>query len=119
MANLRDLTIMEAMKAILPGYPVINTRLGQIGGMISIQDSYALAEAGYPAVLIFADDQRHNIQSLSTYEGYVKVCVEYYDRWDRQPATIDAIRATINVDLQQMMTNLQHNSSLVVGTTTH
>ena len=119
MATPIDYTVMQAIKTILPGYPAINTHLGQIGGTISIQNSYVLAQAVYPAVLLFADDQRHNIQSTSTYDGYVKICIEYYDRWDRQPATIDAIRANINADLQQMMTNLQHNSSLVVGTTTH
>lgn len=120
MANPNtDLVIMEAIKIILPGYPTPNTRLAQVGGIVSIQSTYPLAQGNFPAVLLYADTQQHIINTGNGYDGHVVICVEYYDRWDNQPATIDAIRANINVDLQQMMTNLQHNSSLVVGTTVH
>lgn len=105
---------MSAIAYIAPGNPG-NTRLSGVGGPVYIQDEYSLARGRFPALHIQADNQRHTITSANVWEGQLRVIVTYYDRWEQQNMTIDQVRANINADLQVIMSNLQDNSSLVVG----
>lgn len=119
MANKNtDDIIMSALQYILPGQPY-NTRLASIGGAILIQQEYKLSQGKFPAVHIEVGRQKHTIQGNNVYDATMQFMITYYDRWDQAIVSIDQIRATINADLQIMMSNVQANSSLTVGNTNH
>jgi hypothetical protein len=119
MANTNtDDIIMAALQYILPGQPY-NTRLAQVGGPIYIQQEYSLSLGKFPALHLEAGRQKHSIQGNNVYDADMQFLVTYFDRWDQSTISIDQIRATINADLQIMMTNVQKNSSLTVGNVSH
>lgn len=116
MANPNtDRVIMGALATILPGYPTINTTLGSLGCPIVIQDEYALSTGKFPALHLEAGRQKHSIVTYAGYDGEVEILVTYFARWDTQSTRIDALRLQIDNDLQQMMTNVQANSSLILN----
>lgn len=116
MANPNtDRAIMGALTQILPGYPVRNTRVGQLGNPVIIQNEYSLLQSGFPAVHLETGKQRHQLVTGNGYTATLQILVTYYDRWDAQSASIDSIRQAIDADLQQMMLNVQSNSSLALN----
>lgn len=110
-----DRVIMQAIAQIAP----VGSLLQSMQGQVLIQNIYQMSLGNFPAFHLTTGQQKHTVVSMSVYDGVVHIVGTYYDRWDQQPQTIDTIRANIDVDLQLMMTNIQHNSSLVIGTTTH
>lgn len=110
-----DRVIMNALAQIGP----TGTNLLAMEGQILIQNAYALSLGSFPALHLTTGQQKHSVISASVFDGVVNIIGTYYDRWDQQPQTMDTIRANIDADLQMIMTNIQHNSSLVVGTTSH
>lgn len=116
MANPNtDKVIMQAMSQIITA----GTILASKGGPVVINDAYTLSIGSFPALLLTVGTQKHTVITYAGYEGVVQILVTYYDRWDQQPQTLDTIRSNIDADMQLVMTNLQHNSSLVVGNTEH
>jgi hypothetical protein len=116
MANPNtDRVIMQAMAQIGPA----GTNLLAMQGQVLIQDMYRLSLGTFPAFHLSTGQQKHTVVSMQVYDGLVHIVGTYYDRWDQQPQTMDDIRASIDADLSIIMTNIQHNSSLVVGTTSH
>lgn len=115
MANPNtDRVLMDCLKTILPGYPTPNTRIAQLNCPIVIENEYAVSTGKFPAVHIEVGLQRHT-KCGPGYEAVMHFVVTYFDRWDTQKTTIDALRLQIDNDLQQMMTNVQNNSSLTIG----
>lgn len=110
-----DRVVMAALAQILPGYPTKNTILAQLNGNIVIESSYKIATGAFPALHLEPDRQKHSIVGASVYAGQMTILATYYDRLDAQSNTIDTVRQKIDADLQQMMTNVQQNPSLVVG----
>lgn len=110
-----DRIIMSAIAQIGP----TNTQLLAMQGQVLVQDTYNLSLGNFPAFHLSAGQQKHAVVSGQVYDGILHVVGTYYDRWDQQPQTMDTIRANIDADLATIMTNIQHNSSLVIGTTTH
>lgn len=112
-----DLVIMGVLKNILPA----NTQLaaGSTSGtgaeQVYIQSKYAMSLGNFPALHLSAGIQTYSKNSLRTYDGTVTIIAEYYDRWDRQDNTIDAIRANIALDLERMKANVETNDSLEWG----
>jgi hypothetical protein len=115
---MNDHAIMEALKYTIPGAPY-NTRLAQLGGPIFIQDEYALQQGKFPAVHIEVERQHLRLMSTSLWYGEVRFIISYFDRWEHQFRTIDQIRASIDTDIQVVMSNIQGNPSLVVNGTTN
>ena len=116
MANqFTDRVVMNALAQILPGYPTANTNLAQLGGSIVVENEYKLSNSRFPAIHIEVGPQRHSIETNSGYSAVMKIMVTYYDRYDEQNTPIDTIRLNIDNDLQTMMTNVQRNTSLIVG----
>jgi len=116
MANPNtDRVLMEALAVIAPAGTILLAEQGQV----IIQDAYKLSLGNFPAFHLTVGQQKHTVVSASVFEGVVHIIGTYYDRWDQQPSTIDTIRANIDADLQTIMTNVQHNSSLVIGLVSH
>lgn len=110
-----DRVIMNAMAQIAP----TSTNLLAMGGQVLIQSTYQLSLGNFPAFHLTVGQQKHSVVSMNVFDGVVHIVGNYYDRWDQQPQTIDSIRANIDADLQIIMTNIQHNSSLVIDNVAH
>lgn len=117
--------VMEALQLILPGTPSANTLLGQaaVHGTNSAINSwsalYGIAGAGavFPFLMLEEDRQSTERISFRTWHGDVVVLANYINRWDRNPATIDAVWAIIDTDLRRMKANLEDNPTLSVQIT--
>ncbi len=115
-----DVVVLGVIKNLLAVDPVTgqpNTQLGinqaNLGkDLIYIQNKYQMSQGAFPAVHLSSGTQRYAKDSRSTWLGLVNVIVEYYDRWDKRPDTIETIRAQIAADLERMKANLEDNNSL-------
>jgi hypothetical protein len=114
MANPNTDTVLMAAIAqvLLPG-----TRIGSLGNPVVIEDEWQLARGRFPAVHIETDRQKHGKEGYNVWSGHVRFIIAYYDRWDKASARIDIIRKSIKADLEIIMANLQHDSSLSAGGT--
>lgn len=113
-----DTVIMNALKTILPGYPTPNTNLSAYGGTIAVQNEYAISTGTFPALHLEVGEQKHEIAGgPNVYDATMKVIATYYDRWDSQTSTVDAVWANIAADLRTMKINVQENNSLAIGGT--
>lgn len=84
-----------------------------------VQNKYAMSQGSFPAIHLSAGPQVHRRISTNHYIGTLAALVEYYDRWDAQPNTIDTIRATIAADLEIMRSNAAKNEGLVYNNINH
>src|SRR5258706_2135962 len=92
-----DATVLGALKQVI----VPNTQLaaGSASGtgleQVYIQSKYAMSLGSFPAVHLSSGKQLYQRDSLSEYIGTFEAILEYYDRWDTQTSTIDALRANL------------------------
>ena len=120
-----DLTLIQAMRVVLVGYPTPNTQLaaGSADGTglsatdnrVYIRDKAALAAGSFPAVNLRAGTQHRRRNSRSTYTGTITLIADYYDRWTTTPETQAQVRANIALDLERMAANLESNDTLTLG----
>lgn len=52
-------------------------------------------------------------------DGQVSAIVEFCARWDTQPSSVDAIRATLDADIERMKANIESNDSLELNSMAH
>lgn len=116
-----DTVIFTVLKNIL----ATNTQLatGSLSGtgleQIYIQNKYQMSLGAFPAIHIEAGPQHYHKNSLRTYMGGLETIIQYYDRWDQQPSSIDTIRANIALDLERVKANIESNDSLSYGGTAY
>jgi hypothetical protein len=79
---------------------------------VFIQNRFKMSQGDFPAVHLEAGDQTRHRNSLRTYMGMTVVDIDYYDRWDTSPDTIDGLRADISADLERIIANIEDNDSL-------
>ncbi len=112
-----DVVAMAALKQVI----VPNTQLA-LGSSDStglsrvyINTVYPLSIADFPSVLISSKPQTYTQCSRSTYNGLVDISIAYYDRWDKQPQTLDQVYANVALDLERMRANIESNDRAVIG----
>jgi hypothetical protein len=112
-----DLRILNVLKQLLPANTQLAASSESGTGLeqIYIQNKYIMSQGSFPAVHLSSGTQNYKKNSLRTYFGAMQAIIEYYDRWDEQPITIDAIRANIALDLERMKANIETNDSLSFG----
>lgn len=91
---------------------LLSAQKGKPVSLVYIQNKYQMSLGPFPAVHLSTGPQTHRKNSLRTYMGQMTAIIEYYDRWDQQPNTIDAIRAGIAADLERIKANIEDNDSL-------
>lgn len=112
MANPNpDSVIMSAVASIAP----IGTRLASLGNPVIVENEYTLSQGRFPALHIEADKQKYVPCSTNVFDGIAKFLITYLDRWDQATVSIDVIRQNVKADLEIVMENLMHNSSLAVA----
>ena len=109
-----DSVILAQMKVIIPGYPVQNTVLLPANIFIQNTDALQLPTTSFPAMNLKSGRQRYK-RIGEEYDGTLETTATYYDRWDTQNATFDAIWKGICTDLERVAANLQSNDSLTNG----
>lgn len=120
-----DLVVMTAIKNVMaPNTQLAATSASGLGlELIFIQDKYAMMlgmNVNYPiAVNMMSKGQSYHRSSQRTYTGLVDVAIDYYSRWDEQDSTIDAIWASIALDLERIKANIESNDSLMYGQTNY
>lgn len=113
--------VMTVMKQVMlvdvvSGLP--NTQLGlnqvRLGvSLVYIENKYAMAQGAFPALHLCRGKQTyHSAGGPRGYAGGQEILIEYFDRWDQQPNTIDAINANNIADLDRIQANLETNNSL-------
>jgi len=116
-----DVVVLGALRQVI----VPNTNLALISASgtglenVYIQNKYAISQGVFPAVHLYTGKQHYLRDSRSTYIGTMEAVVEYYDRWDSQPNTIDTVRAAIAADLERMKANVESNEQLTIGITSY
>lgn len=83
-----------------------------------VHNKFQMSQGSFPAIHLSAGTQVYR-ELGPQYQGTLLAIVEYYDRWDSQPNTIDAIRAAIAADLEIMKSNAGKNRSLVYNNVAH
>ncbi len=115
-----DIIAMVALRQVI----VPNTQLaaGSSDGtglsQVYINASYLLSIATFPAVLLSSRGQTYKGRSRSTYTGLVDILVAYYDRWDKQPQTLDGVYASVALDLERIRANIESNDRAVLRSLT-
>lgn len=72
-----------------------------------------LTSATFPALLIEpVTPQKTSIAGQRTYNAIMNIKMSYYDRWDRNPLTIEAIHVEARQDLNRIQANLESNPTL-------
>lgn len=84
-----------------------------------VHNKFTMSQGMFPALHLSAGTQTYHRISTTHYNGAMIAIVEYYDRWDSQSSTIDAIRASIAADLETMKTNAESNEDLVTSNVAH
>ncbi len=79
---------------------------------VFIRSRYAMSLGLFPAVNLSTGVQQFSIVSKQSYEGGVVVNIEYYQRWDQTPQTLDTIIATTDDDMERIKANLEDNPTL-------
>lgn len=92
---------------------LLSAQRGKPVSLVFIQNKYQMSLGNFPAIHLSAGPQSYRKNSLRTYMGQMTAIIEYYDRWDQQPNTIDAVRAGIAPDLERIKANIEENDSLV------
>jgi hypothetical protein len=112
-----DVIAMVALKQVI----VPNTQLA-LGSndstglsRVYINAVYPLSIADFPSILISSEGQTYSSRSRSTYAGIVDIHIAYYDRWDKQPQTLDAVYASVALDLERIRANIESNDRAVVN----
>ncbi len=115
-----DSVVLNVLAQLLPNDPVTglpNTVIGQnqvaLGSsLVYVQNKYLMSLGQFPAVHLSSGEQHYRIVTRAGYVGLFIAEIEYYDRWDTQPSTIDAIRTNIATDLERMKANIEDQDSL-------
>lgn len=108
------LTLMSVMARIIAQGTTLATMTASGTGYerVHIQDRDELAQAAYPAILLMAASSISNIQSNALFDGTMKIKARYYDRWDTQALTLEAIKNNIYAEILRMEANIQSNNTL-------
>lgn len=110
------LVLLNAFKPVLPP----NTRFASLStsgtGLerIYIQEKYKMAQGDFPALLLTCGEQVYTYAAYGR-EGTIAVNVFYYDRWDQQSLTMDAILNNMAADLDLMQANVENDDSVISG----
>lgn len=116
-----DSVILNVLKGLVLNDPTTglpNTVLGQEQmatntTLVYIESKYAMSQGPFPALHLSSGHQAYQrTGGPRMYGGMLEAVVEYYDRWDQQPNTIDQIRASINADMERIKANIESNDSL-------
>lgn len=120
-----DKKVLQVLANLLPNDPVTGLPNTQIGlnqlalstpdkqvSLCYVENKYTMAQGPFPAVHLSSGNQHYNKNSNKTYMGLFVAIIEYYDRWDKQSYTIDAVRANIAADLERMKANIEGNDAL-------
>lgn len=112
MANPNtDAVILQGIATTLIATP--NTTFAAQGGAYFIEDEYALSSSSkYPVLHLMSGTQAHMRKGGTFYEGTLQVIVKYYNRFDLQGVTIDAVRRAIRDDLNLMKDYLLGHDTL-------
>ncbi len=112
-------TIMNRMATLIPlGYQGTVPQFVQKGGQIYVQNRFQLSQGKFPAMHLESGAQLHHRYSGgSSYIGRLQVIISLYDRWDANTQTMDAIRATLDSDIELVMALLQANENLAYNGT--
>lgn len=78
-----------------------------------IENKAAMTLGDFPSLLLTTGPQKTKLAGKNQYETEHTVNAIYYNRWDRSPATIDAIHTAMRQDLERMKANLETNQGLV------
>lgn len=78
-----------------------------------IENKASKTLSDYPSVLLTTGPQKTTLAGKNQYETEHTINVIYYNRWDRNPATIDVIHTAMRQDLSRMKANLETNQGLV------
>lgn len=121
------LTVLKALIANDPATGQSNTIIGQnlvtLGpgkDLIWIESKYKMSQGDFPAIHLSSGHQIYSkVGGPHMYGGLYQAELEYYDRWDLQPTTIDDIRKNIAADLERIKANLEDNTSLVLNQQPH
>jgi len=111
-------TICAALKAVM----VPNTQLAAqstdgSGGLSQISCNHLneLVTGSFPVVHIGFGPLSYTRRSRSTSTGLLTIKIRYFDRWDENGATLDALFASVSADLLRMAANIESNDHLVVA----
>lgn len=97
-----------------------NTRLAQLSASgTGVERVYlegnksVMVQGAMPALLIEpVTPQKTSIAGQRTYSASTSLKLSYYDRWDRNPATIETIHVASRQDLARIQANLESNPTL-------
>ena len=114
--------LLRQLALIIPGSPSANTQLaassqsGNGSELVFVRDKGGMiAQNKFPAVNLSVSSSRRGRTSRNSYAGETLVVIEYYDRWDQNPASMDAISIGIGDDLERIKANLEDNDTLTTG----
>jgi len=116
------ITVLGAIRQVI----VPNTRLTEANpsdptglSQVYIRHRYQMMAGAFPAVNLQTGQQQFRIWSNRVWTGILPVLIQYYDRWDQQPNTIDDILVRMDTDVEAIKANLETNDSLVVSGTAY
>lgn len=121
-----DSVLAVAFIAIAVGYPSVNTVIGSVpadvngkGPIFYNMAFEEMAFGSFPSALLTVGPQSYQRLSRSNWVGAVTLDLDYFNRWDRQSAQIDTIRASIATDLERIKANIESNESLQQNNTAY
>lgn len=112
-----DAVTMNALIAILKGYPTANTAAGLNSFPFYVQRENDLLNGPMPAILLWPGRQKYTRSGMRQWQGELTVDVDYYDDWTQRPDQLDDIRAAVAADLERMKANVESNESLAQNNT--
>lgn len=88
---------------------------------VYVQQMYRMCQGAFPAILVSAGSQQTSRNSTNSATGTRIIDVDYYDRWDVNTLSMNAIRTNIRLDLERIRANietyLRDNEGFVVAGT--
>lgn len=110
------LTILNRIATLLPlGLNAQIPLFTQKGGLVWVQQKYAMSQGTFPACHLKAGAQVHRRNSQRTFIAQLQAIISMYDRWDQQLSTIDDLRKGLDSDIELAMAILQENENLNYG----
>lgn len=113
--------LLDAVRNVALGYPVVNTALainspsGTGQDVSYLQDKYSLSIGAFPAMNVRYGPQKRVRESRSSYISTTTVILDLYDRWTANSQLQTTIRKNLFDDLERMAANLESNDSLTTG----
>jgi hypothetical protein len=111
--------IMQRMATLIPlGLDGAIPSFVQKGGQVYVQNRFQLSQGSFPAMHLESGVQSHTRYSGgSSFIGKLQVIMSLYDRSDANTQTMDAIRASLDSDIELVMALFQDNENLAYNGT--